>query len=101
MKRIFILFLLIGNICHAQEWQGEIIVGVSGYNGDLTDKLIDAKTWHPVIGVNVRYALSDLFALRFGLAEAKVSGNDKDNSAPDFKNRNLNFQSNITQGTLV
>ncbi len=101
MKRIFILFLLIGNICHAQEWQGEIIVGVSGYNGDLTDKLIDVKTWHPVIGVNVRYALNDLFALRFGLAEAKVSGNDKDNSAPDFRNRNLNFQSNITQGTLV
>jgi hypothetical protein len=103
MKRIFLLLILIGNICYAQDphnWQGEVIVGVSGYNGDLSTKLIDVKTWHPVIGANIRYALTDLVAVRFGLAEAKVSGNDKDNSRPDFKNRNLNFQSNITEATL-
>jgi Domain of unknown function (DUF6089) len=100
MKRIFFLFLIIGNICHAQGWSGEIIVGVSGYNGDLTNKLIDIKTWHPAIGLNVRYSINDLIAVRFGLMQAKVSGNDQDNSAPDFKNRNLNFQSNISEGTL-
>jgi hypothetical protein len=103
MKRIFFLFILIGNICYAQDypnWQGEIYVGVSGYNGDLSIKLIDIKTWHPVIAGNIRYALTDLFAVRFGVSDAKISGNDKDNSKADFKNRNLNFQSNIFEGSV-
>ncbi|MBS1917994.1 MAG: outer membrane beta-barrel protein [Bacteroidetes bacterium] len=102
MKRIFFIGILIVNICHAQDhtFQGEIIAGVSGYNGDLTSKLIDTKTWHAAYGANLRYQLNDYFALRLGLLQASVSGNDKYSSKPDFKNRNLSFQSNIFESTL-
>ena len=95
-----LIFILIVNICHAQNWQGEIFVGVSGYNGDLTSKLIDIRTWHPSVGLNVRYGLNDLFAVRFGVGQEKISGNDKYSSNAALKNRNLNFQTNITEASL-
>ena len=100
MKRILFLLLLIGNLSYAQTWQGELLVGVSGYNGDLNKKIVDFHDIHPAFSLDLRYRLSELVAIRAGFLSCKISGNDKYNKPADFKNRNLNFQTSITEGSV-
>jgi hypothetical protein len=101
MKRIFFICILLANICYAQDgtWQGDISIGAMGYSGDLTNKAVDTRTWHPVYGINARYQYSDHFGWRFGLMNGKISGNDKYSSDADRRTRNLSFETNILEGT--
>ncbi|MEP6596365.1 MAG: DUF6089 family protein, partial [Ginsengibacter sp.] len=100
MKFSLVPFLFIINFCFGQQWQAEVMVGVSGYNGDLTQKRLSFKTLKPAVNLNVKYDVDNRLILRAGIAWATVTANDKNNAQADLKMRNLNFQSTLLEGSL-
>jgi Domain of unknown function (DUF6089) len=100
MKLWLALLLFISHSCIAQKWDAEIMQGLSGYNGDLTDKLFSSHTFGPATGFNLKYNLNYIVSLRGGIMCAGVSGNDKYDKQEDLKKRNLNFRTNIVEANL-
>jgi hypothetical protein len=100
MKFCTVIFMFIVNSCFAQQWQAEIMAGVTGYNGDLSQSSLNFKTMGPSIGVNMKYLFPNNFLLlRGGVSYGKISGNDiNDNGG--LQTRNLNFKSDIIEGSL-
>ena len=97
MKPFFISLLFISNVCTAQSWMGEVMVGVSAYNGDLTEQAVSFKRLNPAIGINLKYNSGDFLDFRIGFAFERVSADDKDNNDRFLIARNLNFKSNILE----
>jgi hypothetical protein len=99
LLKIFFTFfpLLIGNICFGQKWMGEVTAGMSAYNGDLTQQIFSFKRVRPAIGLGVRYNSGDLIDLRVGFVYARVGADDQDNKRSDYRQRNLNFVTNIQE----
>jgi len=97
MKSHFILFLLISNLCFGQNWMGEVMVGTSAYNGDLTQSPVSLKRLNPAMSVGLKYNSGDFFNFRVDLVFEKVSANDQDNKSSFLKARNLNFKSSILE----
>lgn len=100
MKRCLVLLLLIGNSCVAQRWEAEIMAGVSGYSGDLTEHFFSSKTVGPSAGFNLKYNFDNIILLRGGITWGQILANDKNNRQADLKCRNLNFRTDIVEGNL-
>ncbi len=100
MKLFIVPLLFAVNICFGQEWEAEVMAGGSGYNGDLTEKLIPLKTIKPAVSLNVKYNFDNTIVLRAGIAWLNVAGDDKYNKQADLKRRNLNFKSTIWEASL-
>jgi hypothetical protein len=100
MKRYLVLLLCISNSCIAQRWEAEIMAGIAGYNGDLTEHIFSPKSIGPSAGFNLKYNYNDVFIFRGGITWGQVSANDKNNHQDDLKSRNLNFHTNIFEGNL-
>jgi hypothetical protein len=99
MKSCTIVFMFIVNSCVAQQWQAEIMGGLSGYNGDLTHSSF--KGMGPAIAANIKYLLpNDFLLLRAGISFGTISGSDKNSSDPSIQPRNLNFKSDVFEGNL-
>jgi hypothetical protein len=101
MKFCSIIFVLATNICIGQEWQAEIMAGISGYNGDLTQHRISIKQMRPAFNLNIKYHSGDVLDMRVGLGYGKVVADDKNNTHADLKRRNLNFKSNIIELNVI
>ena len=101
MKFCLIFLLVLTNICKGQEWQAELMVGVSGYNGDLTQQRISIKQIRPAFNFNIKYNSGDYINVRAGIGYGKVVGDDKNNTHADLKSRNLNFKSNILELNVI
>ena len=84
----------------AQSFHLGLFGGLSNYQGDLVDKAYVSRFTKPAIGITGTYELSTRVNLRGGLTFAKVAGNDKFNS-PTVQARNLNFESKITELSLL
>ena len=100
MKYSFIFLFIITQSCFAQGWEADITMGVSGYNGDLTEHIFSPKSMEPSAGFNLRYNFDDIIIVRGGFSWGKVSADDKNNHQQDLKARNLNFRTNILEGNL-
>lgn len=101
MRILTIAFLFIFNSCIAQQWQAEVMAGVSGYNGDLTRQAISVNTLGPAVNVNFKYQLAnDIIVIRGGIGYGQIHANDKNSNNLATKSRNLNFKSNIFEGNL-
>jgi hypothetical protein len=87
-------------MCKGQEWQAEVMVGVSGYNGDLTEREISFKRMRPAASLKLIYNTGDFINFRLGVGYAKIVGDDKTNKDVDLRNRNLSFQSDIFEMNL-
>lgn len=101
MKFCIIFLLLLTNICKGQEWQLEVMGGVAGYSGDLTERRISVKELRPGINLNFKYYSGNLINIRAGIAYARVGADDKNNIKNYFKRRNLNFKSDILEFNLI
>jgi hypothetical protein len=101
MKISFLFLLLFTNVCKAQEWQAEIMAGVAGYNGDLTQQRISIKQLKPSVNFNLKYNSGDYVNFRVGIVYGRIGADDKNNSSQVFKNRNLNFKSDIIELNLI
>ena len=101
MKFCLIFLLLFANICKAQEWQAEVMVGVSGYNGDLSQQRISIKQLRPAFNLNLKYTSGDFIDLRAGIGYGRVGADDKNNKNAGLRSRNLNFKSDILEINLI
>jgi hypothetical protein len=99
MRYCVAVFLLIANACYGQ-WEADIMVGVAGYKGDLTEKQLMFRTFRPATGINIRYNYDNNFVVRGGITWAAVAGNDRYNTQPDLRARNLRFLSQVVEGSL-
>jgi len=97
IKHSAFFFLLFSDLCYGQKWMGEVVAGVSQYNGDLTQQAISIKRIKPAVGFNLKYNSGDLLDVRVGLLFARVGADDKDNKRADYKARNLSFKTNIQE----
>lgn len=98
-KTLFLLFLLASHSLFAQLHLGAF-VGGANYIGELNDKLY--KRTKPAFGLSLNYEVSDRFMLRSGITLGKVEGGDQYSGTTFLKqNRNLSFQSNIAEFSLL
>ncbi len=99
-KYYFVVLLLISYYCPGQRWQAEIMVGITGYRGDLTQHSVTFKSIGPAVNVNLKYEFDNLIILRGGIGFGKLSADDKNNKDRSLQRRNLNFKSNVIEGSL-
>lgn len=101
MKFLTVIFIFIVNTCVAQQWQADVMVGASGYSGDLSNSGFDFKTMGPAVNINLKYLMANNFiVLRGGISYGKIQGNDANSKNDDLRRRNLNFKSDILEATL-
>lgn len=100
MRRLpfLIVFLTLTLLAKSQLRIG-VFGGISNYLGDLSDKLYQNSG--VALGINVSYPITNRINLRGGYTYGKVKGADSLNPREDFKLRNLNFQSSISEFSLV
>jgi hypothetical protein len=100
MKYLSVIFLFMPVCCFGQTWEADVMVGVTGYKGDLTQRHFAARTVRPAVGVNLKYNFDNAVLVRAGLLYGQVTGNDKYNRRADLKDRNLNFKTNILEFSI-
>lgn len=100
VKKLLFIFLLIGNTCFAQDWVAEVMVGVSGYNGDLTQQRVAFNAMRPAASLNIKYNTGNFINYRIGFSYGSVAGNDKYNTHADLVARNLNFKTSIMEANV-
>jgi opacity protein-like surface antigen len=100
MKRSFpFLLLFVAQTAFTQFHLG-VFGGGASYVGELNDKPYSRTK--PAVGVSLNYEISDRVMLRSGLTFGKVEGGDKFGRSMFLQqNRNLSFQSNITEFSLI
>lgn len=100
MKYWLVIFLFVTSSCPAQQWEAEVMVGMSGYKGDLIQDHFALKSMRPAGSINLKYNFDNAVLLRAGIMWGRVAGNDKNNRQADIKARNLNFKSDILEFSL-
>jgi hypothetical protein len=100
MRKFCVLSLLsiISLFAHPQLQIG-LFGGISNYVGDMTDK--PYKNSKGAFGITAGYQILNRVNLRAGFTFAKVSGADSLAKQDDIRLRNLSFQSNISEFSLV
>lgn len=99
-------FIVLLNLCillgaSAQKLHADIGVGLVTYNGDLQLEKLRPNNFLPGYAIGVGYNLSHHFKLNGTLFYGKLHGDDKKSNKPVLVSRNLNFFSNIFEGSLV
>ncbi|MCB0735955.1 MAG: hypothetical protein KDC92_00485 [Bacteroidetes bacterium] len=85
----------------SQKWEAGIFGGVSHYNGDFSEGLIELEHTHMALGGLLKYNYAEKITLRGGLYYGTISGDDVDASDIIRRDRNLHFTSTITEFSLV
>lgn len=105
MNRILIicLFLFPTFLFAQRDFEVGLLLGASGYNGDLdpdTDKIATGKK-HPALGLFTRVDLNRFLSTKANLTFGKISGNDANSNNASRVRRNLSFQSRIIEFGLT
>jgi len=98
-KSSFLLLLLTLSLLAQSQVQVGIFGGISNYVGDMTEKAY--KNSNGAFGINASYQILSRVSLRAGFTFAKVNGADSLIGQDDVRLRNLSFQSNISEFSLV
>jgi len=103
MKTGHLLIFLIVNNCllQAQRIHMGVAGGFANYNGDLLDKVYPKKLTNGFIGLTVQYELQDQILLRGSYSFARVNGSDSYSSKQVLQQRNLQFESTISEFAVV
>lgn len=97
--RAALVFLFLSQTLFAQFHVG-VFAGGSSYIGDLNDK--PYKRTKPAVGLSLNYEVSDRVMLRTGLTFGRLEGGDVYSGSSFLKqNRNLRFQSGLTEFNLL
>jgi hypothetical protein len=98
-KYFFLSLLLIFSFLAQCQLQIGLFGGVSNYVGDMTDR--PYQNSRAAIGLTAGYQILPRVNLRAGFTYAKVDGADSLSRQEDIRLRNLSFQTNITEFSLV
>jgi len=97
-KLLAVLIFTLSITASYSQIQVGIFTGLSNYQGDLIDK--PYKAGKAAFGITGGYQFSDRLALRAGLTFAKVAGADSLHDKDYLRQRNLSFQSSITEFSI-
>lgn len=95
------LGLLFPTMLHAQKISLDLFGGFSNYQGDLQAKKFTTDQARGAFGIGLRYGLADHFDLRANFTYARVGAADRYNKNTALQQRNLSFESKITEGNLL
>jgi opacity protein-like surface antigen len=102
MRKLLLLGLLIPTLSNAQQkWNVELFGGFSNYQGDLQEKRFTTNQAKGSFGIGLKYDLTDHFALRSHFTYAQVSAADSHNKNFSLQQRNLSFESKITEFNVL
>lgn len=102
MSRVILLLLLFPAVSVAQKKLNLTLNGgFSNYSGDLQEKRFTLDQANLSIGAGLSYELFSKFLIRGQLQYGKLSANDKFSDRQLLKNRNLNFQSQLIEGSFL
>ena len=103
MRVVFLFIVLFCNALFIQAQRVHIGVagGLANYNGDLLDKLYHKKLTNGFIGLTAHYELQDQILIRGAFNFARVNGSDIYNDDPVLIQRNLHFESAISEFSVV
>ncbi|MXV51418.1 hypothetical protein GS399_10590 [Pedobacter sp. HMF7647] len=101
MRKILCLFLLITTIqfSRAQTWELGAFAGSSGYIGDL-NQLKLFKFTDLGYGGLVKRNFDGYWSLKLNIYHGEIRGEDAKSDNEQERNRNLNFYSPVTEGSL-
>jgi hypothetical protein len=94
---LFTGFLIITIQSFSQSREMGVMIGFSGYKGDLNPKMYNTELIRPAIGINYRRCYSNHWSFRAGLSLIKIKGDDALAEDTFQLNRNLSFKSNIIE----
>lgn len=75
--------------------------GLANYSGDLLDQLYHKKLTNGFIGVTGHYEIQDQILLRASYHFARVDGADVYSDKPNLRERNLQFESAISEFAVI
>jgi hypothetical protein len=101
MRKLFLLALLIPTLSNAQKLNLDLFGGFSNYQGDIQEKRFTTNQAKGAFGIGLKYNLTDHFALRANFTYARVEAADRQNKTLILQQRNLSFESKITEGSLL
>ena len=101
MRKFMLLGMLIPTLANAQKLNLDLFGGFSNYQGDLQEKRFTTNQAKGAFGIGLRYNLTDHFAVRSNFTYAQVAAADNHNKNPILQQRNLSFESKITEGNLL
>lgn len=101
MRKILIIPLLLIGISSFSQFRVGLFGGIANYQGDLINNLYVGRLTRPAAGITASYDVTPRFALRAGLNYAQVAGADRYNTRGDLVLRNLSFESDILEFSLV
>jgi hypothetical protein len=100
MKKVLLCLFIVAAQTGFTQFHLGVFAGGASYMGDLNDKPF--KRTKPAVGLSLNYELSDRVMLRSGLTFGKVEGSDQfSGSTFQKQNRNLSFESKITEFSLL
>lgn len=85
----------------AQRFHAGIAGGLANYNGDLLEKLYVPQQTNGFIGFTLHYEIYDQLLIRAAFNFARVNGSDRYNSKSVLRQRNLSFESAISEFSAV
>ena len=100
MKRSFLVvsFIVFALVSNAQQSLNlNLFLGTSNYSGDLQDKQFTFNQAHLAGGIGLSYEITNHLSVRTAFKIGKISADDK---LGRNKARNLNFSSQLTEGSL-
>jgi Domain of unknown function (DUF6089) len=104
MKSICLLpvLLLASIFVHGQNWHIGVFGGAAAYNGDLVDKIFPAHSQtKPAVGIDLTYEYNEHINIRGGFIYAKVAGYDKYSKSLALLERNLSFETSISEFSIL
>jgi len=97
---VFIAILSISGL-KAQRLSLELLGGVSNYQGDMKEQRYTFHGSHAAFGIGASYAFTDHISARAMFSFTRLGADDKDNSDIYLKARNLNFNTKVTEFTVM
>jgi hypothetical protein len=97
---LIIIFSVVAFTSGAQTAEMGIMVGVSGYKGDINPHLYSTKDLHLAGGILYRYCFNNHWAFKTGINFLKISSDDSSSGDTYQEHRNLSFRSKVQELTL-
>src|SRR5258705_13594882 len=100
--RVLPVLLLASAFAHAQNWHLGVFGGASAYNGDLVDKVLPSHSQTGgAFGLDLSYEYNEHINIRGGFTYGRVSGFDRYSNKEALIERNLSFETAISEFSLV
>jgi len=103
MKQLITFLLFLPLSLWGQHVEAGLMVGGANYLGELSSNSsqVFLQETNVAAGAFVKYNVNHLFAVRLGFNYASISGEDSNSGNTAIINRNLNFRSDIYEGSLI